>query len=170
MKLYKYCSYSANTLSIFINRKVWYSKPADFNDPFDGDFLVDNICSFEEYLEIFGSELSPEVYEAYKKEICDESGNLNPDKIAEHSSMAGVFKNVGVLCMTPRWDSTLMWSHYADKHCGFVIQFDIKADIPVSKVNYADKLPKNHLAYYCKRRTVDGYIDIEFTKHIDWLY
>ncbi len=170
MKLYKYCSYSANTLSILINGKVWYSKPADFNDPFDGDFLVDNVCSFDDYIAIFQLDISGETYEAMKAKYCDEQGNLKPEKLAEESSIAGVFKNVGVLCLTTRWDSTLMWSHYADQHRGLAIQFDIPNEIPVSKVNYAKVLPANHLSYYYKRTTNDGYIDIEFTKHEDWSY
>jgi hypothetical protein len=60
-------------------------------------------------------------------------GDLRPEKLAKKSSIAGVFKNIGVLCLTPRWDSTLMWSHYADNYFGFAIQFDIPDDIPISK-------------------------------------
>lgn len=169
MRLYKYCSYSANTLSILINRKVWYSKPADFNDPFDGDFAVDNI-SFDDYVEAYKLDVPSVHYESIKSNYCDEQGNLKPERQTEELSLIGIFKNIGVLCLTPRWDSTLMWSHYADKHQGFAIQFDIPDEVPITKINYATELPRNKLAYYYQRETENGYLNIEFTKHEDWEY
>lgn len=33
-------------------------------------------------------------------------------------------RNVGILSLTEKIDSTLMWSHYADSHRGFAVEFD----------------------------------------------
>ena len=33
--LYKYCAYSTNSLSILINKQIWFAKPESLNDPFD---------------------------------------------------------------------------------------------------------------------------------------
>jgi len=30
---------------------------------------------------------------------------------------------MGMLCLSGKWDNTLMWSHYADDHRGFMIEF-----------------------------------------------
>lgn len=38
--LFKYCSIGKNQLSALAQRKIWYSKPAGFNDPFDTQFYV----------------------------------------------------------------------------------------------------------------------------------
>lgn len=174
MLLYKYCTYSTNSLSILINKKVWYSKPADFNDPFDGDFLATKTCTFEEFIRIFPIDAHPDTYKynLLKSEFCDKDGFLKPEQYSKHASIKDVYKNVGVLCLTPRRDSTLMWSHYSDKHTGFSIQFNVPDDIPICKINYAGKLTENHLSYYYnpERLGKNGYIDIEFTKHLDWEY
>jgi Protein of unknown function (DUF2971) len=170
MKLYKYCAFSANALSILINGQVYYSKPADFNDPFDGDFSVDRACTFEEFLAIYGLAVGPDEYEQMKLKYCDSTGMLNEEKLEKEASIIRALKNVGVLCLTPRRDSILMWSHYADKHSGLSIQFDIPDDFPVTRVNYAAVLPMHHLSYFLRKGRDDGYIDLQFTKHIDWQY
>ncbi|MCL1058848.1 hypothetical protein L2729_12740 [Shewanella gelidimarina] len=38
--LFKYCSIGKNQMSALAQRKIWYSKPAGFNDPFDTRFYV----------------------------------------------------------------------------------------------------------------------------------
>jgi hypothetical protein len=30
-----------------------------------------------------------------------------------------------IYCLTPKADSTLMWSHYADNHCGVCLEFSV---------------------------------------------
>lgn len=38
-------------------------------------------------------------------------------------------KNVGIVSFSKRADRSVMWSHYADQHRGFVLEFDIAGDI-----------------------------------------
>ena len=38
--LFKYCPIGKNQLSALAQQKIWYSKPAEFNDPFDTKFRV----------------------------------------------------------------------------------------------------------------------------------
>ncbi|MYL96140.1 DUF2971 domain-containing protein, partial [Citrobacter werkmanii] len=53
----------------------------------------------------------------------------------------------GVICLTPKPDNYLMWSHYAASHTGFCIGFDEKfletiEDIELAGyVNYSDDVP-----------------------------
>ena len=44
-------------------------------------------------------------------------------------------KKIGILCFSKRWRSPLMWSHYADRHKGMALIFDIKDDV-VKEVKY----------------------------------
>lgn len=81
-----------------------------------------------------------------KWEYCDGNGLLKPEIFANLSPIKEVSKNIGVLCLTRR-DSTLMWSHYADKNYGLSIQFDVTNNIPLSKMNYAEELPKARALY-----------------------
>lgn len=47
----------------------------------------------------------------------------------------------GLICMSQNWQHPLLWSHYADKHRGLCLGFDV-ADRLVSKIEYRDTRPK----------------------------
>ena len=44
----------------------------------------------------------------------------------------------GILCFTRAWRNPLMWSHYADKHKGVVLEFEVSDDTTV-KVSYVQE-------------------------------
>lgn len=39
--VYKFSSLNINSLSALAERKAWFSKLADFNDPFEGQFVIE---------------------------------------------------------------------------------------------------------------------------------
>jgi len=170
MELYKFCTFEANSLSILINQEVWFSKPADFNDPFDGDFNVSDKSTLDDFISISKKTLLLDECEQFKKEHCDSDGIIQSDVLSKYKDIVGVFKNIGVLCLTPRRDSVLMWSHYADEHKGFSIKFDIPDSVPCTDINYAIELPQHPLSFYYNICNANGFIKIQFTKHIDWQY
>lgn len=170
MELYKFCTFEANSLSILINQEVWFSKPADFNDPFDGDFNVRDKSTLDDFLSISKKPLFSDECEQFKNEHCDSDGIIHSDVLNKYKDIIGVFKNIGVLCLTPRRDSVLMWSHYADEHKGFSIKFDIPDSVPCTDINYAKELPQHPLSFYYNTGNGNGFIKIQFTKHIDWKY
>ena len=51
------------------------------------------------------------------------------------SKMAQAF---GMVCLSEDWKNPLLWSHYADRHKGLCLGFDIP-DEKVKKVSYTDK-------------------------------
>lgn len=69
----------------------------------------------------------------------------------------------GLLCFSLDWHNPLLWSHYAERHRGLALGFDVDEQIlkPVS---------------YVKTRPVLTQINIEvahwllFTKYVDWQY
>ncbi len=170
MILYKYCPYNANSLSIIINQKVWYCKPADFNDPFDGDFCVDHDCSFDDFLKIFKIDTPSGTYKKLKEKYCGVDGKIKKEIIEKEENFLEVFKNIGVLSLTPHKENVLMWSHYSDDHRGFSIGFNIEDDVPVTGINYSETLPKHHLSYFYKIDCKGDFLPIQFTKHTDWDY
>lgn len=69
----------------------------------------------------------------------------------------------GLLCFSANWRNPLLWSHYADRHCGIALGFDLKDDA-VNSVTYV------------KQRPILEAIDesaaqkLLYTKYKDWKY
>jgi hypothetical protein len=47
-------------------------------------------------------------------------------------------RDTGLLCFSESWDHLLMWSHYANKHQGICLGFDVD-DKFVARVKYSDR-------------------------------
>lgn len=47
-------------------------------------------------------------------------------------------QTLGILCFSKRWDDPVQWAHYADRHRGLCLGFEIP-DKHLTKVNYVDK-------------------------------
>ena len=98
-------------------------------------------------------------------------------------------KHFGITCFSKKSDIPLMWSHYSDKHTGFVVEYDISSLTDAD----ADKLPfLMNVIYSKKRPSLDPIeiqalknlkehanieslisrtmIDLMFTKSYDWRY
>jgi hypothetical protein len=80
-------------------------------------------------------------------------------------------KTIGVICFGATWASPVMWAHYADKHFGVALGFDV-ADALLSKIDYTDKkitvpfgphLPLHGLSEALLNK-------IRMTKATDWSY
>ena len=61
-------------------------------------------------------------------------------------SMKESFSNDhGILCFSENWRSLMQWAHYADKHKGLCLGFDIPSHV-LMKINYSEKrLPADDL-------------------------
>jgi len=94
-RLYKYVPYNEDSLSILINKKAWFSPAQQFADPFEFHFAL-------EETNVNGIPINME----------------SLDKARQDS------KKLGVFCLTETKDNILMWSHYADGHRGFCIEFE----------------------------------------------
>ena len=47
-------------------------------------------------------------------------------------------KNTGMICLGDNWRSPVMWAHYAEKHTGICLGFDVE-DAIINKVTYTDE-------------------------------
>ncbi|WP_205631947.1 DUF2971 domain-containing protein, partial [Aliivibrio fischeri] len=45
------------------------------------------------------------------------------------------YRNYGIISLTETKDNLLMWSHYANEHNGFVVEFDARHEFFTSKYN-----------------------------------
>ena len=46
-------------------------------------------------------------------------------RLALESTRRDISKRYGVLCFSRKWENPILWSHYADKHRGMALGFDI---------------------------------------------
>lgn len=75
----------------------------------------------------------------------------------------------GMICFTTNWKNPLMWGHYAEKHAGMALGFDVPSDM-LTEVTYAKKLFDLKLDPMTKKPgpgTVERLIS---TKFYDWGY
>ncbi|MEI0562370.1 DUF2971 domain-containing protein [Brachyspira pilosicoli] len=80
-----------------------------------------------------------------------------------------ILEKIKVACLTTHNDNTLMWSHYADKHQGICIEYDInkiinKKNIIIKRINYSNKMNIGNffINYY---KNILQNINIDITNH-----
>ncbi|MBY5582544.1 DUF2971 domain-containing protein [Rhizobium leguminosarum] len=77
-----------------------------------------------------------------------------------------VGRKFGMVCFAPHWRNVTMWSHYADKHRGICLGFDV-ADSKVRRVDYDQKRPELDLSKPLALADLDP---IMYRKSTDWEY
>jgi len=183
-RLYKYYSYNSNSLSVLINKRVWLSKPASLNDPFDlGIDFVHFISSIDFRYMIETCKNQPGISTDRKHELyrIGELESISPDPIARAESWAEAnkklrndLKNSGVFCMSELSDNILMWSHYADCHKGFCVEFvrnpeNLLGNIEITNpVIYSCNFPSP--SPFSDEGRNSSFDDLFLTKSKDWSY
>lgn len=80
-------------------------------------------------------------------------------------------KSIGTICFGAGWISPVMWAHYADRHTGVCLGFDVD-DKLLTKVEYTDEklaVPFGaHLPRFCL--SAELLTKIVSTKATDWSY
>jgi len=88
------------------------------------------------------------------------------------NNLKNTFNNKrGLLCFSKSWHNPVIWSHYANKHKGIALGFDIKEEY-VAPIKYR----KSRLPVKFKKNNLSGGLDSSFvhdllhTKYIHWKY
>lgn len=90
-----------------------------------------------------------------------------PDKqirLALRAYKKKMAQRFGLICFCEHWHNPLLWSHYADKHRGMCLGFDVD-DGRLSAVNYV--LERSDLKMPPTKESAD---ELLFTKYRDWQY
>ena len=74
----------------------------------------------------------------------------------------------GIVCFSRKWSVPIMWSHYADRHRGIVLGFDVAEPFTIS-VTYADERERR-MREILQMSAEDAMIRILGTKHRPWEY
>lgn len=174
--LYKYQRLTAHSLASVLNDTVWLSKPTAFNDPFD--------CAITLSEEKFEESRNHAVAGiAQKQGISSEklvqfNEEFFKDDLAAYeqlrTSLRSELQTIGILSLSAIPDHILMWSHYADHHKGFCIEYDCSEGTQLKKlatqVTYAEEIPLFSSADIADGKT-SSFIDVAiFTKAAQWKY
>lgn len=160
-KLYKYYSINDYLYEVIKSSSCWFSRPSDFNDPFDCnlDISIGNSVG-----EIMDNLERSSMFRLLKEELLQRSDDV---KYAGKRLLAKPFfikriinevhkyyinQNIGVYCLSEDPMNILMWSHYADSHKGICVEFDIKRGgffyNNLLPVQYRKRYPKFELSDY----------------------
>lgn len=147
---------------------VYPSSPLYFNDPYDCEFCIHpdallEILDRQTYIKILEEQFRLKPKEKRKilntknigstiQQILRNHGvklqkslvNVLQDKL--NSSMSEVKDSVRVVCLSEVYDSILMWSHYAQNHTGFCIEYDFEENNMFYKRLYPVKYTKDRYA------------------------
>ncbi len=146
LRLYKYRSFSATSLAMLVDRKVWLPKPVSLNDPFDCAASLDRGAYTAEIMDAHRA--AAVAYTAGASPAAALTANWpgNDHQFEEvNAALKKMMQEFGLFCLSGVPDSTLMWSHYCENHTGFCVEFD---NAPTSglyplveEVRYSDAVP-----------------------------
>ncbi|MEN9574645.1 MAG: hypothetical protein RL514_2500 [Verrucomicrobiota bacterium] len=146
MVLYK--CLQQDRLDVLERRRIRFTQPGDFNDPFEFRPFIERVATDEglrkyvgdnferlvdEELAKYGALVSfvPQaplkaLLQSQKARLPELFRLLESEALQKVSPAIDSLLNtmLGVLCLSKVMDSLLMWGHYADNHQGFVVGFD----------------------------------------------
>lgn len=197
MVLYKYLTPAR--LDVLERRRIRFTQPSAFNDPFEFKPYILSAAS-QEHLREYVERNFDEILRRELKEYPILSKVLPGESAVEllgsfKSSIPGLFQlleprflpgvsaainsalnaNVGVLCLSEIRDSLLMWGHYTDNHEGFVIGFDQNHPFFSVRRGPEDEFGFLRQVKYCRNRprvTMANTTSMEWfeTKSDEWAY
>ena len=154
---YKYLPFDNGSLCVLKEGTIKYSCPLNFNDPFDC-FPYYDLNAVKRL-----SETRPEfIRSATKYAGLSPAEHIQRKKVVtrsierqfeDDSFYKELMEGIGVLSLSRNPRNILMWSHYADFHKGFVVEFKIPKKLPILekqrvdlwlpclKVNYSSERP-----------------------------
>ena len=161
--LFRYRAVDEKSISALKSDTLYFSTPAYFNDPFDTLIhtnyleILRNVdycltSNMKSYIKRHKGMMAKEQDDLISAIWQSPSGreNLKEDmfrRVREASTNLSevLLKNTRIICLSEKYDSMLMWSHYADYHKGFCIVYnksvDTEADVYASDDSLIKKKP-----------------------------
>lgn len=180
--LYKYVSFDTEMLVLNIVSKysIKFSAPSAFNDPFDcNPFYRSCESPQKERRDLFKFVDSLHRSPADKMRARQQAVNRTNLAFESGAFQRNSMATVGVLSLSRTPWHVLMWSHYAEKHTGFVVEFrepqEFAAGVDGTDPRWLVTFPVN---YVTDRPVIDrwnelAHGDIESTfmaKSVEWKY
>jgi len=92
-------------------------------------------------------------------------------RVAFRAMKSELAENRGLLCFSRKWNNPVQWSHYADKHKGVCLGFDVP-DIHLGAVSYSRRRLVADIEKLItpQQLSVDMLKKLMFTKYYHWRY
>lgn len=128
--LYKYLPLDAGSLCVLTEGTIKFSDPFRFNDPFDCQpcVLPATIAGYKAKRPNIEVELGHAGLSPSKRYLANQRVN---NRLEAYMRDGALLKdmlgnlNVGICCLSSDPLNILMWSHYAEFHSGFVVEFKV---------------------------------------------
>ncbi len=151
---YKFRSWKDNNIQypeidyhkrLLTHNEIYFASLGSFNDPFDCkiQLVFDDDNRFRgKVIEYFVSQFPNKS----KEEI---ESNLKNWKVPQQiiktfiKSYEDHNKSIGIFCLTGNYKHILLWSHYADSHKGYCIEYDLE----IMRDNLADNYVTSNLSF-----------------------
>ena len=134
-KLYKYFVFDKHWKDNVQNGTIVFNSANNFNDPLDSRWYLDYEKILKNRMRDIGS--STDIVE----ELLTYNGKKNYTLLEE--DMLYLYDTFRISCFSETPCSNVMWGHYADKHKGFCLEYDVdkltKKLKPLMPVIYTDK-------------------------------
>ncbi len=182
-------------LSSLKDGEVWFSDPAKFNDLLDmkpniRNLVLDRWCDEPQFTTARRCALAcllanPAMYQGallidpallrvfqdWVADRCDEEWNWDQRLSAAIETRIAQF---GVVCLTPQWDSRLMWAHYANDGQGFCIEYEVDWGKQQPNFRYVPVVYASETPSFCISEamfTPHQFLQrVMASKHSDWAY
>lgn len=153
--LYKYRKFDARTLSMLINREIYFANPENLNDPHDCQISI--AAAILEAISI-AKKRHPSSLTLPKVNLLRKLASISP-------KMETDIKSTGVFSLSRTSKNVLMWTHYADEHRGLCIGFRLSNKFLT--VNDESKVVgTNQCGYFPNNPFVDYLVNIGVTEEL----
>ena len=147
-----------------------FKNPKYYNDPYDSAININDYNSFLNFAE---EGINNKSFEKFMENIIEKSGlkRLTEKSIELLSNEYNRYiENIKVCCFAEDNDSILMWSHYANEHKGFCIEYDFDEMSQMCSHIYPIKYQQKLCKLIDFNNKNDSIIEPIITKYIDWKY
>ena len=139
------------TLNMLLKNEIHFSKPSDFNDPYDSIMQLDTSFTEDDIYKYFkernlNKEEDIEIMEAIK------NYSIDKDKFSEE--VKKTFRHrFAIFCLSNVYNNILMWSHYGDNHKGICIALKVydvdgKPNLLVKNKQFKSVSNESNFTYY----------------------
>lgn len=79
-------------------------------------------------------------------------------------------KRFGVLCFSRNWENPVLWSHYADKHKGIALGFEVASGKLMDVIYTSTRLPRDSIRELIGNNAIKFAEKLLLMKYTDWAY
>jgi len=156
-------------------RAIWLAKPATFNDPFDCALTLDRSLYRSSIIHAITAGLQQGKIDGKSREKLYKEWPGDGDAFETmRNGIPKILGEMGVCCFSESSTEILLWSHYADNHKGFCIEFDFQDGTlfrkNAKKVRYSDTIPKLSAVDFSVPKREETFDILWLTKSSHWAY